>query len=155
MPTLRRRPNGRTEAVFESVEVGIALNTIPRLVLEVPYDRTCPYRGTHFSVSTTLRPAHLTYTPDRLYRGNRKSAFLVTDMFFLLGPLTPTWRLCLVVFPGPRIQKRASCGNFSSFNLGCERKSEKCILSYGHALSIGTSQTNLEIVFGGVPGSSD
>ena len=32
---------------------------------------------------------------------------------------------------------------------------EKCILSYGHALSIGTSQTNLEIVFGGVPGSSD
>ena len=45
--------------------------------------------------------------------------------------------------------------NFSSFNIGCERKSEKCILSYGHVLSIGTSQTNPEIVFGGVPGSSD
>merc|ERR1712055_1214281 len=114
-PTLRKHPIGSTEAVFESGEVGIALNTFPRLVLEVPYDRTCPYRGTHFSVSTTLRPAHLTYTPDRLYRGNRKSAFLVTDMFFLLGPLRPTSRLCLVVFPGPRIEKRASCGNFSSF----------------------------------------
>ena len=51
-PSLRGHPNGRTEAVFESVEVGIALNTFPRLVLEVPDDRTCSYRGTHFSVIT-------------------------------------------------------------------------------------------------------
>ena len=152
MPTLRRRPNGRTEAVFESVEVGIALNTIPRLVLEIPYDRTCPYRGTHFSVFS-ISAFGRRYVNGRT--AIRKSAFLVTDMFFLLGPLTPTWRLCLVVFPGPRIQKRASCGNFSSFNLGCERKSEKCILSYGHVLSIGTSHTNLVMMFGGIPGSSD
>ena len=60
-----------------------------------------------------------------------------------------------MVFPGPRIEKRASCGNFSSFNIGCERKSEKCILSYGHVLSIGTSHTNLVMMFGGIPGSTD
>ena len=33
--------SGHTEAVLESAEVWIALNTIP-------YDRTCPYRGTPF-----------------------------------------------------------------------------------------------------------
>ena len=95
-PTLRKHPIGSTEAVFESGEVGIALNTIPRLVLEIPYDRTCPYRETDF------RPC-----------------------------------------------------SHSSFNLGCEPKSEKCILSYGHVFSIGTSHTNLVMVFGAIPGSSD
>ena len=151
-PKLRKHPIGSTEAVFESGEVGIALNTFPRLVLEVPYDRTCPYRGTHFSVFS-ISAFGRRYVNGRT--GSTEAVFESGEVGIALNTIP---RLVLEIPYDRTCPYRETdfrpCSH-SSFNLGCEPKSEKCILSYGHVFSIGTSHTNLVMVFGAIPGSSD
>ena len=116
---------------------------------------------THRSLIVTYAVLHVSCFRNILGQ-NRKIAsaiFGFGNFFFTHRPLIVTYAVLLVScfqkYTWPKSRKRASCGIFSSFNLGCERKSEKCILSYGHVLSIGTSHTNLVMVFGAIPGSSD
>ena len=111
-PTLRIHPIGSTEEI-EKVHSQLRTCSFYWDLSDQPGD--CVWWCSRVLGLKNGPPAAILVRLTQAVSGNRKSAFLVTDMFFLLGPLRPTWRLCLVVFPGPRIEKRASCGNFSSF----------------------------------------